>query len=156
MSEYFAKPEHQEAALRAVDTWVGTKYEHLGGTKRGVDCVHFVGCLLVEIGLLDRLDSLDYYTHDWYAARNDLMCATIERHLDGFLKPGITGRQVSDLPKFGDLVCLRIASPVVNHTVFMLSASRFAHAVPKAGVIKDDLIRWRPSVVKVYRFFEGE
>jgi len=69
--DFFGSKEKQEELLRILNSWKGTPYRHRTGVKgKGVDCIHLVGCVMVEAGVLRRFEVPDYPS-DWHLHHTD-------------------------------------------------------------------------------------
>jgi cell wall-associated NlpC family hydrolase len=65
---YFTDKEKQKELKTILESWLNTPYKHHTGVKgMGCDCIHFVGCVMEEMGLLnfDR-KSVPQYPRDWH------------------------------------------------------------------------------------------
>lgn len=67
---YFDNEENAQRLFKVLEEWVGTPYRHKAGVKGlGCDCIHFVGRVMEELGLLN-LDLVDDrffdYPRDWH------------------------------------------------------------------------------------------
>lgn len=66
---FFKSKEKQEQLLAILKSWEGTPYRHKTCVKnRGVDCINFVGAVMVEVGLIKKFHVPDY-APDWHLHR---------------------------------------------------------------------------------------
>jgi len=65
---YFDNKNHQKSLKKEMVEWIGTPYRYMAGVKGiGVDCAHFILCVLDEIGFLNLNSmSLPHYSKDWH------------------------------------------------------------------------------------------
>ena len=85
MKYYFENLEKQKQLKKILDEWIGTPFRHHCGVKGlGCDCIHFVGRVLEEVGLLSwRKDLITDYPRDWHLHNTrELLKEGIERELD--------------------------------------------------------------------------
>ena len=65
---FFENTEKQKELKIILDEWIWTPYKHHTGVKGiGCDCIHFVGCVMEEMGLLifDK-KTVPQYPRDWH------------------------------------------------------------------------------------------
>ena len=56
MIYYFENKENWKRAKEELLSWVGTPYKHMGNVKkRGVDCNMFIGKVLVNLGIVEKV-----------------------------------------------------------------------------------------------------
>lgn len=97
---YFDDPEKLAELGRILAEWEGTPYRHHCGVKGlGTDCIHFVGRVMEELGILKwRKTLIPDYPRDWHLHN------TRELLLDNLIKE-IPGEKVSlDALKDGDII----------------------------------------------------
>lgn len=85
MKYYFEDIEKQKELKRILDEWLGTPYRHHCGVKGlGCDCIHFVICVLGEMGIIRwRKDFIPDYPKDWHLHNTrELLCEGLERELN--------------------------------------------------------------------------
>lgn len=82
---YFESIEKQKELKNILESWVGTPYKHHIGVKgMGCDCIHFVGCVMEEMGLLafDRR-TVPEYSRDWHLHNTrEILAEGIETRLN--------------------------------------------------------------------------
>lgn len=82
---FFEDIEKQKELKIILDEWKGTPYKHHTGVKgMGCDCIHFVGCVMEEIGLLsfDR-KTVPQYPRDWHLHNTrEILAEGIEKRLN--------------------------------------------------------------------------
>jgi len=58
---FFRTQERQNRLLEVLESWEGTPYRHRSGVKYyGVDCAHFIGCVLMELGIIESFKVTKY------------------------------------------------------------------------------------------------
>lgn len=75
MEKYFFKTnKRKELLYKVLKSWEGTPYKHKTGIKnKGVDCIHFVACVMVECGVIQTYKMPDYPS-DWHLHKgNELL-----------------------------------------------------------------------------------
>jgi cell wall-associated NlpC family hydrolase len=82
MNYFFESKERQDKLGIILEEWIGTPFRHKCGVKGlGCDCIHFVGKVLEEFGLVDfdRVKVPDY-PRDWHLhnTREQLSEATLK------------------------------------------------------------------------------
>ena len=85
MKYYFENLEKQKQLKKILDEWIGTPFRHHCGVKGlGCDCIHFVGRVLEEVGLLSwKKDLIADYPSDWHLHNTrELLKEAIERELN--------------------------------------------------------------------------
>ena len=159
MRKFYYEIANVPTLIEKAASWIGTPYQHMGRTKKaGVDCIHFVGMLLTEMGLLRELKMSGFYPTDWYDYGQELMTDTIANHAANCMEAGIIAQySPEDMTcETGDMICLKVLSQVTNHVVIKLDKNRIIHAVPSAGVVYDNLDRWKNNIARVYKFYYEE
>lgn len=65
---YFENKEKQIELKKILDEWLNTPFRHKCGVKGlGCDCIHFVGKVLEEMGIMQwRNDMVPDYPKDWH------------------------------------------------------------------------------------------
>ena len=146
----------QNAALR----WEGTPYKAGGKTcKIGVDCVNFVSRLCLESGVIRCTIDRGVYPRKWYATRENAIVSTIDEYMANCLGLDVDYRKSSeDLTAWaGDLLCLQINSPVVNHVAIKLRHNAVIHASTRAKkVVIESLEAYEKYLKTVYSFWRRE
>jgi cell wall-associated NlpC family hydrolase len=68
MKDYFDDIERREKLLAILESWLGTPFRHHSGVKGlGTDCIHFVGRVFEEMGLVRwKKDIIPDYPRDWH------------------------------------------------------------------------------------------
>ena len=84
MTYYFEDITKQQQLKKILDEWVGTPFRHQCGVKGlGCDCIHFVACVLDELGVFSfRKEMVPDYPKDWHLHNTrELLSEGIERVL---------------------------------------------------------------------------
>jgi hypothetical protein len=65
---YFEEIEKQKQLKKILDEWLNTPFRHHCGVKGlGCDCIHFVACVLDELGILILTKkTIPDYPKDWH------------------------------------------------------------------------------------------
>lgn len=137
------RPAFQEPVLwaqfsRALRAWIGTPYRHLCMVRgRGADCTLFVGGVLLECGILRRVE-YDYYAKDWYeSADRDMLVENLYSHFQRHRAPGYT---IEKLPPDvallrGDVLGFSTRRPgITNHVGVLVAPRLMIHCVERRGV----------------------
>jgi len=81
MVPYYRSKERQEELLKILKSWEGTPYRHRTGVKNlGVDCAFFIGCVLVELGIINNFKVTDYSTDFHLHSRDEGFARHLRNH----------------------------------------------------------------------------
>ena len=130
MTYYFEDEKREKKLGRILEEWRGTPYRHHCGVKGlGCDCLHFVGRVLEEIGLLKwRKDLFPDYPRDWHLHNTrQVLSEGIERELK-VEKVGLAN------PMDGDII-LHHYGKAASHAGIFFDGFVY-HAIAGAGVIR--------------------
>ena len=160
MSMYFDTKKQQEL-IAAAKSWIGVNYRHLGKGRGGCDCAHFIGGILVDIGIIDQIES-QYYSRDWYVHGTDeILLDGLQRHIERF-SHGIYGKffdYAGERLLIGDILCMKLYSDTCphHHAALMLDGNRIIHCLESKGVyVADFHYRWIERTFKYYRLFRKD
>lgn len=133
------------------ESWLGTPYRHLQRCKgRGADCTLFVGEVLLQTGLLTRLE-YGYYPRDWHQhTQDEYVLEGAYHHIQTYMRPGVT---VEIMPpatplQRGDWLAFSTTDrKVSNHCGLVWpdasgTLSRLLHAINERGVSFTPLGNW--------------
>jgi len=63
MKPFFSTQERKDELYKVLVSWKDTPFKHHTGVKHlGVDCAFFIGCVLVELGIINNFKVTDYST----------------------------------------------------------------------------------------------
>lgn len=85
MKYFFKDPTKQKELKTILDEWAFTPYKHHTGVKGlGCDCIHFVGCILDELGLfVFNKKTVPDYPRDWHLHNTrEILAEGIETRLN--------------------------------------------------------------------------
>jgi cell wall-associated NlpC family hydrolase len=162
MNHYFDDdPVNYELLHNRAIAWLNTPYRH-GGKARGlgVDCVNFVSQICYEIGVITEVVDKGYYPPTWYKTHENAIVEAIDDYMINHLNPTINYRvstllEISYRP--GDLICLQINSPVINHVALKLGGNQIIHASTRAKkVVNESLEAYQKYLRQVYSFWRAE
>ena len=116
---YFEGIEEQNKLKKILDEWLNTPFRHHCGVKGlGCDCIHFVACVLDELGILILTKkTIPDYPKDWHLHN------TRELLEEGIIKNLNVEKISLSNPVNGDLIC-----------------SHFGKAASHAGIYFDGYI----------------
>ena len=116
---YFEGLKEQNKLKKILDEWLNTPFRHHCGVKRlGCDCIHFVICVLDELGILILTKkTIPDYPKDWHLHN------TRELLEEGIIKNLNVEKISLSNPVNGDLIC-----------------SHFGKAASHAGIYFDGYI----------------
>lgn len=128
MSERYFTMQREIALRSEIERWLGTPFLHAGNLRGvGVDCVQFVGQLMVSAGVVDSYD-FGYYPLDWSQHRDRSIIL-------GYIEA--TGRfhrvEAGQSPHFGDIAMFRVGR-CVHHCGVIVSPVVFAHVLSRGRV----------------------
>jgi len=111
---FFDSEKKQKELLQILESWMGTPYRHRTAVKgRGVDCIHFVACVMMEAGVISKFNVPDYPS-DWHL-----------HHTDELLREGIAQFPMSEEfdpgevdPINGDILLFRYGRASAHSTIF--------------------------------------
>jgi len=165
MSQHYFDDDYEKFQIlqARANAWVGTPYQHGGKTiGLGIDCVHFVENLCYEIGIITQITQIvdyGYYPPTWYLTRENAIVEAIDYYLANYLNPAMTYQMSeTDLSnRAGDLLCLQIKSPVINHVAIKLLGNEIVHANTRAKrVVKESVEGYLKYLRRVYSFWRAE
>lgn len=108
------------AVIREAETWLGTRYHHMGRIKgAGVDCLMFLAEVYAAVGLIESVVDIPYYRPDFMQHRND------ETYLEGILKYG----HEIESPRMADVVLYKWGR-VFSHGGIVVEWPKIIHAAP--------------------------
>jgi cell wall-associated NlpC family hydrolase len=133
MPSFFDSPEKQACLAKIARAWLGTPFRpHACIRGAGVDCVHLLGAIFKEAGVVDGWAFPDY-TMDGGDHRDDSQVTDwLEAH-DRFER-----LPADEIPQPGDVICFRLGR-VPHHVGLVLEGNRFLHAMRNYGVIESQL-----------------
>lgn len=142
-----------------VKDWIGVPYHHMGETKGGVDCTKLMALILIEIGILDHIDS-EYYGRDWpIHSDQEIVLMSFSKHMSKYLLPGYEADLLKFRPEMelvmGDVVCFTMNSKgTCNHTSMVID-KKLLHAVEGAGVVIDEFSTyWAEKARFIFRLLQ--
>ncbi len=119
----------------------------------GVDCIHFIENICLESGIMSEIIPAPAYSPTWYNTRENAIIEAIEEYIAKKLCPGVlVARSEKDKTgKPGDLLCMKINSPVVNHVAVKLWGNEIIHASTRAKrVVVESLEAYQKFINCVY------
>lgn len=145
MTPYFSNIENWTRCKAVIDSWLGTPYRHLWMKKgRGADCSLFIGAILVELGIVKKVEH-EFYPQDWFAhtpfefVKDSFSHNIINQMVEGFDVQAILPDTLEmGIPLMrGDITCFSTVptTNVTNHAGIMMDPpSSFVHSVIGRGV----------------------
>lgn len=122
-----SQEEVRAAIVREAETWLGTKYHHMGRVKgAGVDCAMLLLEVYQACGLVPEID-VAFYPQDWHHHRSE------ERYL---AKISEYARRV-DVPQPGDVAMFKFCR-CVSHGAIVVAWPRVIHAYFRQGCVYAD------------------
>ena len=125
-----------------IKDWIGVPYHHMGETKGGVDCTKLMALILIDLGILEKIDS-EYYGRDWpIHSDQEIVLMSFSKHMFKYLLEGYGAELLKFRPSMelinGDVVCFTLNSRgTCNHTSMIVDGKLF-HAVEGSGVTIDE------------------
>lgn len=107
MRFYFDTLKNVSRLRDVLDSWIGTPFASNSGVKyEGVDCIHLIGCVLVECEARKRI-IVPSYPDEWYRHGGD------DRFVKGIKR---TGGEEIDLrfPRNGDIMMFNVGRAVAH------------------------------------------
>lgn len=161
----FSIPEWYEKLEKEIYEWIGTPYRPTWGVKQvGCDCNSFVGGVLYNLGILQKLE-LHYYPNCWWEVKEqeELIKFYWQQHYKQF-KPEFEAQflpfdlETELMP--GDLLHFSLLGGklhIINHSAWLLKNNRIAHAIQNYGVTIEPLSDFYFKRIRRYtRFFLRE
>ena len=134
MKAFFDTPAKQARLVAVARRWIGTPFHpHARIRGVGVDCVHLLGAIYQEVGLLTVYQFTGYAMDGGQHQATSQVTDWLDAH-PNFQR--MTRIEDDLLP--GDLVCFRMGR-VPHHVGILLNPLRFIHAVRPAGVIESQM-----------------
>lgn len=163
MKPYFAVDSRKDRLQKIAADWIGTPYLHCGDSKNGTDCAKFIALILVEIGLLSRLEKGIIYSRDWFLHGGccDLIVESFARHGERYLSTGLSMELFPYCNRWlilpGDILFFSTGEHGrCNHAGLYLGDDKFVHCLERKGVyIADFSLHWRPKAKKLFRIYEN-
>lgn len=127
---YFDNVEHQNKLRVILKEWEGTPFRHHCGVKGlGCDCIHFVGRVIEELGLIHINDrTIDNYPPDWHLHNTrERLSEAIESKLN------VDKISLAEL-KNGDIVLFHYGKAASHAALFM--DGYLYQALIHVGVVK--------------------
>ena len=110
----FDDEEKRKQLKEILDSWIGTPFRHRSGVKGlGVDCAHFIACVIEEMGILRwRKNLIPDYPHDWHLHNTrELFKESIEKELP------VESISIDDV-RDGDLVLLHYGKAASHGAIY--------------------------------------
>lgn len=128
MKPFFESEERKKQLYDVLESWRGTPYRHRTGVKQlGVDCAFFIGCVVVELGIINNFKVTDY-PMDFHLHSSDEGFANHLRNHPLIQEVGF------DNPMNGDIVLYKFGK-IASHAAFYFDdyawQSRFKIGVEK-------------------------
>ena len=154
MKPYFFDLNNIIRLEKIIKKWEGTRFCHLNSIcQGGVDCAHLVGCIFLELGVIDKIEKR-YYSRDWFMhTQEEFMINIFKEHIK---KTKYQYKKIDfDNRKYGDIVFISLRSDIAHHVGLYLSDDRFFHAFEKKGAHIDQYSRfWQVRTRYIYRIYE--
>ena len=148
MKPFFRTKERENRLLEVLESWEGTPFRHRVGVKHfGVDCAHFVGCVLIELGIIESF-KVTKYSRDFCLHTREEGFVTHLRSYPILEEININGIINGDvlLYKFGR---------VSGHSAIYFDGYAW-QARSRAGVIKINCILDQKRLTNAFRIMEKE
>jgi len=133
LTNFFESEKKQQQLLTILKSWEGTPYKHKTAVKgKGVDCIHFVGRVMVEVGVLSKFVVPDYAS-DWHLHRtSELLSQGINQFpfCEEF-DPRVTP------PMNGDILLFRYGRAAAHATIYF--DGYVWQALARSRVLKNSL-----------------
>lgn len=162
MKPYFSQADRQAALIETSERWLGIPYRHAGESRTGTDCAKFLALILVDLGVMTRLEPGIIYPRDFAQAGQDVIVGGFRRHGEKYMAPGLRlelfrySNSLLLLP--GDVLMMATGRvEACNHAGLYLGRGKFVHCLEKKGVYVADLSdHWRPKVRQFFRVYHGD
>ncbi len=136
-------PERIAIARQTFEKWHGTPHrDHIAVVGEGIDCAQLVNEILVDTGIVERIDLGRYDTRDGLHGKSHRLAKAIERllHVDPVSK---------DSPQFGDIAVYQTGN-TSGHCGF-IGGNKVWHSLANVGVTHGQYKIWRHSIEFLYR-----
>lgn len=130
-----------------VDSWIGSRFWHMGRNKKGVDCINMVLAVYANLGLIKEHPKLPEYPLDWYNNR--------ENHpvFDDLVKKYPVQR--IEIGNFmpADFIVFKVGKAEMAHVGLYTIRDSVIHSVFRQGVIESrpDDPMWYKRIVYGFR-----
>jgi len=112
MKWYFEDIKNQRRLKKSLDSWIGTPHMHRVGVKgKGVDCIHFVGCVMVEVGAVQNFYIQDY-DRDWHLHRGEQLLYNGLLGFDSLVSVGFHS------PMNGDIILFQYGRAAAHSSIY--------------------------------------
>ena len=138
MSIFFG--EYYEKLVEVTDSWIGVPYQHMGVSRGGVDCTKLIALVLVEMGILSKIEK-SYYGLDWYLHGDaEILLTAFYQHLVKYLVHPFDcvifkyrkGIELWD----GDIICFSTNTKgICNHSGMYIEGKLF-HTIQGVNTVK--------------------
>lgn len=141
-----------------LDGWIGTKYIHNGKNKNGVDCANFIAAVLLEAGMITKIDYANHYASDWFwHSEKEAIVDNLNLHkkyINGTFEELYDIENIAPMP--GDLLLFKHkVFNKVNHMGIYYGDNMLVHAVETLGVRKDQFKPfWNRRLYMIFRIKE--
>lgn len=128
----------QQIPQDLISKWVGTSFWHGGKTPAGVDCANFVGCLLLDMGVISAFDTIQNYSRDWFIHSKQQFVLNSLLLNAKYLVDKTKKVVVYDKPlahEEGDVLLFSmVRNGIANHVGIFLYGNRLFHCANSRGV----------------------
>ena len=150
--------------FKAMHSWIGTPFRHYCCVKhRGVDCTLLIGSVLLEVGIITKLE-YDYYARDWHKNANgrELVLENVVKHIIKYIREGYVFLPLDSKSDFinGDFLGFStIKQNITHHTSIyfkdLKGAERMVHSIRGRGVYVAPFDEyWKEHITFRYRIYE--
>lgn len=140
-------PERQAVAVATLAKWHGTPHrDRLAIVGVGIDCAQLINEVLVDTGIVERIDFGAYDVVDGLHTQSHRLARAVEKLLHV--------EQVSkDKPEFGDIAVYRTGTRS-GHCGIIGRNNHVWHSLARIGVTHGQFRLWRHEVEFLYRLAE--
>ena len=130
---YFDDVNKQNELKKVLDEWIGTPFRHRVAVKNlGCDCIHFVGAVLHEMGILDFSKvKIPDYAPDWHLHHTrQLLLEEINKAIK------VERVSLSKL-RNGDIVLSHFGKAASHASIYF--GGQLYHALNNIGVVNEEI-----------------
>ena len=162
MTPAFSNNDLWSRAEAAINSWMGTPYRRMWMKKgRGADCSLFLGAVLQEVGIVDKVECPNYPPDWFYHTKFELIRTCFSANIASNMASGFSLVESAGVPPDlmrGDVVGFSMvkATGVTNHVGMLLDPpDSFIHSVQSRGVsVMHWGDYWAERVTFTYRVME--
>lgn len=148
MKHFFRTKKRKDKLHEILRSWEGTPYRHRTGVKgRGVDCIHFVACSMVEAQVITKFTVPDYPS-DWHLHKGSEM---LKKELNKY-ECTVEYDPRKKKPIDGDILLFKYGKTSAHATIYF--KGYVWQAISKDEVRKNSLKSFRTEPTVGFRIIE--